>query len=202
MYAKVLIVKRSWLTHTRPAERLDLHNIISNTRLYMAFNLFSAMDPVTAFGLAGAILQFVNSGSKFISLIWRVYRTGNDSSDDISELHLITNDLQQTLQHLSPSEEALTDRDAVTVGILRLAEDCQKIATELLSSLTKLQLPDVPRKRDALKRAFQVRWNEGEVRSLQGRLDAFRNQLVLHLLVSLRYVILFSCSSCLRSIGC
>jgi hypothetical protein len=40
------------------------------------------MDPVTAFGLAGTLLQFLDTTSRFIGLAWRIYRNGRDNASD------------------------------------------------------------------------------------------------------------------------
>ena len=41
-------------------------------------------------------------------------------------------------------------------------------------------------KHAGLKAAFQLFWKEDEIKSLKGRLDQFRSQLILHILASLR----------------
>ena len=140
------------------------------------------MDPVSAFSLAGTILQFIDSGSKFIGLAWKLYRTENGGSKTLSELTKLTKNLDQVLDHLASSSSNPQGQHS---GISELADDCQAVGNHLLDLLQKL-LVNKPRKRDALKAAFQMLWNEDEIRSLQLRLDGFRAQFNLHLLVSLR----------------
>jgi hypothetical protein len=150
------------------------------------------MDPVTAFSLAGTILQFIDSGSKFIGLAWRLYRTG-DGSGDLPELTMLTKHLGQVLDTLGPSSsspsvnQGQNNSPSAGDGIFQLAGECKEVGNQLLTLLRDLRVSH-PRKRDALKVAFQMIWKKDDIRSLQSRLDGFRAQFNLHLLVTLRLV--------------
>ena len=140
------------------------------------------MDPVTAFSLAGTILQFIDSGSRFIGLTWRLYRTGSGPGD-LPELTMLTKHLGQVLDILSPSSSSSSAGD----GLFQLAGECKEVGSQLLSVLQTLRVSH-PRKRDALKLAFQMICKEDDIKSFQSRLDGFRAQFNLHLLVTLRLV--------------
>ena len=147
------------------------------------------MDPVTAFSLAGTILQFIDSGSKFIGFAWRLYRTGN-AKDDLPEVIMLTEHLDQVLKRLgSPSASpavCLVQSDGASDGLFQLAAECKDVASQLLAILKSLRLNHNPRRRDALRLAFHLMWKEDDIKSLQSRLDAFRSQFNLHLLITLR----------------
>jgi hypothetical protein len=161
------------------------------------------MDPVTAFGVAGTILQFIDSGAKFIGLSWRLYRTGN-GSDELPELIILTQHLGQVLESLGSSSstpsagQGQNDSPNAGDGLFQLADECKDVGNKLLTILQSLHVTkprkkderkkDDIRKRDALKVAFQTIWKEDDIRSLQSRLDGFRAQFNLHLLVTLRSV--------------
>lgn len=148
----------------------------------------SFMDPATAFSLAGTVLQFIETGSKFVILAWRLYRPSPDSANDFAEASQVTSALSQILEELSHEEDAGETNENGDGCIARLANDCRSVASQLLNVLQSIKLPENGkiRKRDALKAAFRLLWNEDEVKALQSRLEVFRSQLNLHLLHTLR----------------
>lgn len=140
------------------------------------------MDPVVAFSLAGTILQFVDSGTKFVALAWRLHRPESDDANDHGDLLKITENLDAILPKLKSTE---SDSDTEK-SVSQLALDCGKTAARLLTILRKVKTAENARKRDALKAAFRLICKVDEIKSLQDRLSSFRNQLNLHLLLSLR----------------
>ena len=142
----------------------------------------SSMDPVTAFAIAGTILQFIDSSTQFIVLARKLYYYGSDDDGIHTNLLKITEDLDTILPKLSTTQHA----DAEEQSLSQLALDCAETAGQLLDILRNVKLPQKSRKRDAIKAAFQLTCKEEKIKSLQDQLYSFRNQLNLHLLVSLR----------------
>lgn len=140
------------------------------------------MDPVVAFSLAGTILQFLDSGTKFVKLAQGLYKHESDDANDHVHLLKITEDLDAVLLTLNSTEND-GDREK---SISQLALDCGKTATRLLAILQKVRTSGNIRKRDALKAAFRLIYKEDEIKSLHDILSSFRDQLNLHLLLSLR----------------
>ena len=140
------------------------------------------MEPVVAFSLAGTILQFVDSGTKFVALAVRLYQKGSDDADDHVHLLKIIKDFKALLPELTLRRN---DGDGVT-GITQLAADCGKTATHLLTLLQKVKTTKNTRRRDAIRAAFRLIYHKDEIKSLQDQLASFRSQLNLHLLLSLR----------------
>jgi hypothetical protein len=89
------------------------------------------MDPVAAFSLAGTILQFVDSGTKFVTLAWRLYRSESDDANDHGDLLKITENLDAILPKLKSTE---SDGDTEK-SVSQLALDCGKTAARLLAIL-------------------------------------------------------------------
>ena len=140
------------------------------------------MDPATAFALTGTVLQFVDFGGRFVGLALRLYRGTTGDGDIHQSLHEITKDLDTILPKLNQAQDC-TDAEK---GLGQLALDCGKTAARLLGILQKVKPAENLRKRDALKAAFRLLYKEDEIKSLQEQLASFRNQLNLHLLLSLR----------------
>lgn len=151
------------------------------------------MDPVSAFSLAGTILQFIDSGSRFIKLANEIYREEANGSDMLSELQKLTTSFEEVLKTFNSSETKSNSIEGQHGSLATLANHCQGVVEEMLKLLRELKLPSHPRKRDALKRAFQIAWKEDEIKALKSRLDDFLHQFSLHLLASLRLALPSSC---------
>lgn len=140
------------------------------------------MEPIVAFSLAGTILQFVDSGTRFAALALKLYQKGSDDTDDHVHLLKISEDLDAVLPKLTPMRH---DGEGAN-SMIQLAADCRTTATRLLAILQKLKTTKDTRRRDAIKAAFRLIYQKDEIKSLQDQLASFRNQLNLHLLLSLR----------------
>ena len=141
-------------------------------------------EALVAVGLASNIIQFIDFGSRFVSSAWRIYQTG-ESKGELP--HETINDLRTLLAQLRSSQTEAGQSNEDEAGLQKLVGSCQRLADELLSSLQKVNLPAKARKRDALKTAFKTMFKEDEIKSLQAKLDEFRQQLMLHLLSLIRY---------------
>lgn len=140
------------------------------------------MDPASAFSLAGTILQFLDSGARFVMLAQDLYQDGLNDHDRHVHVLKVTEGLQNLLPKLQSTNDSSGKEDSLT----QLANNCNKTATRLVNILQKVKNGQNTRKRDAVKSAFKLLCKENEVKSLQDQLYSFRDQLNLHLLLSLR----------------
>ena len=140
------------------------------------------MDPVSAFSLAGTILQFLDSGARFVMLAQALYQDGLSVHDPHVHVLEVTEDLQNLLPEIQSTDDSSGKVDSLT----HLANSCNKTATRLINILRQVKNRQNNRKRDAVKSAFKIFCKENEVKSLQDQLSSFRDQLNLHLLLSLR----------------
>jgi hypothetical protein len=146
-------------------------------------------EAVAAFNLAAGVLQFIDFGSRVMSNFWTFYKSNRHGTKE-PDLQVINNDLRRVLENLQVPADDTAQSD---VGLLQLAQDCQKVALDLetlLQSLFKAEAGNSG-KREALKAAFRLVWKDDQVRYLQERLDQFRHQLIVHLLASIRWVLGF-----------
>ncbi|KAK4446036.1 hypothetical protein QBC34DRAFT_383711 [Podospora aff. communis PSN243] len=67
-----------------------------------------------------------------------------------------------------------------------MAEACVQISEKMLESLGELALTGSHGKREAAKAAFKRIWNKKDIGELDARLERFREQLMLRLILSLR----------------
>ena len=153
-------------------------------------------EAIAALCLASNILQVIDFGSKFVSTAWKIYKAAHHSLegvDEVASLRAINVNLGDALRDIRIQSSGVDPASENNKGIVNLAKDCATVVEELLQSLNKLGLRDTPRKRDALRTAFKLMWKREEIDALHGRLNDFRAQLTLALLVSMRSV------SCLTS---
>jgi hypothetical protein len=137
-------------------------------------------EAVAALSLAANVLQFIDFGYRFVSQAWRIYQSGSDGAEAAPGLQVLTKDLQDVLANLQIPQEGDSH------GMSQLSQDCSRVARRLLESLNVISVHGKGRKRDAIKASFKALWNRDEIKELQQELDGFRQQLMIHLLFSLR----------------
>ena len=148
-------------------------------------------EAIAALSLASNILQVIDFGSKFASTAWKIYKAAHhslESLDEVKSLRVINDNLSDVLRDIRTQSGGADPASGSNQGIVNLAKECATLAEELLQSLNKLGLGNTARKRDALRAAFKLTWKEKEIVTLQARLNDFRSQLTLGLLVSMRSV--------------
>jgi hypothetical protein len=67
------------------------------------------------------------------------------------------------------------------------AKSARVLSDELITALDKLQCQGNGRKWNSVQQALKGLWGRERIEALPKRLDGFRQQLVLNILVSLRY---------------
>lgn len=140
------------------------------------------MDSITAFSLAGTILQFVDSGTRLVTLAWSQYRRLPDGDNHYSQLQKVTESLVTILPDLRVPTHAIVG----TNGFCQLTIECERTASELLDILKKTRAEEATRKRNVIKTAFRIVCDQSEVQRLEDQMLSFRNQLTFLLLASLR----------------
>jgi len=171
------------------------------------------MDPLTAVGLAGTIVQFVDFSSKILLGTGQLYRHGELNLNSQSEA--VTQDLLdfctkfQRLPHLHGGTRAPTEND---LALAKLCGECNNVAEELLTRLNALKpildIPTPPSKRDrhewkalkdkweakyekvqkfgkSLRLAFLSVWNREELLVMEKRLEKYRAVVQTRMLGSL-----------------
>jgi hypothetical protein len=94
-------------------------------------------DAAAAFGLAAGILQFLDFGTRFAKKALRIYQAGKRGTDELLQLQSTIEDLQCVANSLGPTKNAGQVSLDDEASIWKLAEDCQQVATEVLSSLKR-----------------------------------------------------------------
>jgi hypothetical protein len=147
------------------------------------------LDPVTAVGLAGNIVQFIELSGNVISKSHEIYKSSSGAVRDIIELERLTQavialDSQicgtirppGTLSALTKEQQQLEDVRA----------HCMDIASELMKALKELKISDAPKKWKSFRKALRTVWEKKKIESIEMRLAACKNQLTMHAIIDMR----------------
>ncbi|KAJ9148897.1 p-loop containing nucleoside triphosphate hydrolase [Pleurostoma richardsiae] len=142
------------------------------------------MDPYTALSLAASVVAFVDFTAKLLSKANEIRKDG--SSVDVAHLnkmsaHLI--DLSTGLRYRRHGDGVAL---AEEVALEAIALDCANVADELARTLNKLTDGSERGKVwPSIRAAFKTMWHKDEVEQLTKRLDQYRQEMSLRLLVTL-----------------
>ena len=163
------------------------------------------MDPASAFGLAASVVQFVSFTSDLVSATYTIHQSASGTTPAHTQLHTITTslvslneDLHQSLLQ-RPDNQSPSRRDQ---EIDKLCLDCTALSDELLAILEKLQLQNKEHVWSSFKAVLRMMWSQDYLDRIQKRLDSFRQQISMQILVGLRYSVILSSLFSLQNLTC
>ncbi|KLU87987.1 hypothetical protein MAPG_06977 [Magnaporthiopsis poae ATCC 64411] len=138
--------------------------------------------------LAAAVVQFVEFTTKIVTKGIAIHQSVTGKPVDHEELEAVTKSLASNSKEIEKTmsirrqdgQPAEVDQDLQTI-----ATGCQDIAKELLSVLDGLAAKKSRTPWRSFRHALQATWNEGKVKSLEERLDRYRQQMMAVVLSSL-----------------
>jgi hypothetical protein len=149
------------------------------------------LDPLTAFGLAANVLQFVDFTAKLVSKGNDIHRSATGMLPEHEQISTISSRLQflssslkqkfhtpTTSKHLSFEDHAL---EAICQGTIEVADD-------LSQRLSVLTAQGGMSRFKSYRQALKTVWNQDAINSTFKRLELFRGELNTCLLFSIRYV--------------
>ena len=138
-------------------------------------------EVIALFGLAANVMQFLEFGRKMVSISHRAGQQYQALDIIATDLERVTRDLETSIQ-----AKSLDDASQSELMLQQLATQCRDVCLELLQVLNKLQVHDGRGKWKSFPKALASIWSERQINALHKKLDSFRQQLVLHLLIALR----------------
>jgi hypothetical protein len=150
------------------------------------------MDPVSAFGLAASVVQFIDFAESLLRETYYIYKSATNTGDtkinfDIMTVTTSLRTLNEDL--LSALDQGVVDGSAMSKSeqeISKICKHCTELADQLLSKLERLRV----QKQDDLwgnfRKALQTVWSKKEIDALEKRLADFRMQIMLQINASLR----------------
>lgn len=144
------------------------------------------MDPLTAFSLAGTIIQFVDFSNRLLTSDIQLYKSSRGSLRVNEELELVTGDLQSVVLKLrgnfsinhTGAVPLLAGNNEPQEGFVKICDEASRIAIELLRKLNGLKAEDRKlRAWESLKAAVRSAWSRDEINSLKNCLIFLKQSL-------------------------
>lgn len=142
------------------------------------------MDPLSAIGLASAIVAFVDFSWNLITGTWEIYHSLDGVATENARLEDVTDDLESLTQALKADFPVKTKAEK---NIKRLAQDCNEDAKTLKDLLNGMKAPG---RRRLFWKSLNAKWktilNKDEVTRLKSQLQESRAEIQLNLTAILR----------------
>ncbi|KAH8591608.1 hypothetical protein B0O99DRAFT_267301 [Bisporella sp. PMI_857] len=141
------------------------------------------MDPLTALSAAAAIVQFVDYGISVVSKTAKLYTSSTGALVENAELQ----EASERLVDLSRSLKASTNEQE-NKAIQNICDSCMALSDDLISKLAKLRLmgSQKGRKWHSFRQALKSVYSKTEINEISHRLESFRTELTMHILLTLR----------------
>lgn len=133
------------------------------------------MDPISAIGIAAAIVQFIDFCSNLLSKDRGLYASSRRNGLDREELEYAVNQLRVFLAELNRYPLKNEPQSELEKSFARLCMECQEIGKELIDKFDKLRgglKSTMP-----FKQAYKMMWSESQMERLVHRLQRMRDSL-------------------------
>jgi Fungal N-terminal domain of STAND proteins len=148
------------------------------------------LDPLTAFSVAGTVVQFVDYTSKVFAKSSEIYKSTRGATQINEELQELATDLidlttklSRPLLHEGPPNSPSEEEQRLE----QLCIACSKIAADMITRLDNLKPPRTRKRWRSFQQAIKMAWTEDEMNELTVRLSGFKEAIQMHILVGLRY---------------
>lgn len=149
------------------------------------------LDPFTSLGVAAAIVQFVDFGSKLVVEGYGAYKSAEGAPQEVIDTQKLAKDLESLCEQLAtlPPADAIRYSQNET-QLQSVARKCQELAKDLFNLLDALKIDTkgLIRRWDAVRQAVKRVWKRGKIEKLQKELGNVRAQVNTHLLATIQYV--------------
>jgi hypothetical protein len=151
------------------------------------------MDPITALGVAGNVVQFIDFGHKLCSTFFDIYQSASGTTKAnlevqmlvetfIDSIDTVSSDLVKYRNALSETPSDSHEQDSVQ----KIVAECGNVAQELLARIEKLRPEGKKGRWRSFVTAVKSMWKEKDIQDLQARLARLRAELEWIVLISLR----------------
>lgn len=143
-----------------------------------------------ALSTAACVIQFLDFTCGLVARAVAIHESSAGYTVDHVELSNITEELSQSSDNIAKSLETDNQQRQLTrneAALKTMAADCQDITKELLTTLDRLKCKGRRTVWKSFGHAIRSVLKEKELQSLERRLDRFRQQMLINLLVTLRY---------------
>ena len=147
------------------------------------------MDPITALGIAGNVVQFIDFGLKAVSKAREIHASSTGSLVENVNLTLLAEDIAAVTAKLSISTGAGVESGNGSLD--DICKRCVEAATELLGALKGMHSSGEKSKWRSARQAVKAMWGRAKVEELRRKLEMWRDEIQFHVLVDLKYAAIF-----------
>jgi hypothetical protein len=145
------------------------------------------MDPVSALGVAAAVVQFVDFSSRILSKGSEFYKNGalirdKDIAQAAASLTQLSNRLSDWLGRLQSSRGHTFEE----VALMTTIEECKVTGSKLVITLQQLEVRGKHKVWKSLRQALESEWKKENIQQTYQRLATLRESIVTHLLVIIK----------------
>jgi N-terminal domain on NACHT_NTPase and P-loop NTPases len=141
------------------------------------------LDPLTAIGLAGNIITFIDFSYELFMSTKKIYSSASETHSGSNSLETLSSNLRDIAKKLqTPIAPPPQGQQLPSDDLQNLARNCYKAAAELLEVLEKL----APKNKsiwNSFLSALKTEWRKERIDEMGRRLDSFRLQMILQLQV-------------------
>ena len=137
------------------------------------------LDPLSAIGLASAIVQFVDFSAEIIDGAREVYGSMSGATERNRSLEVVVSQMRNLISQLSTTDSSQQSEDEK--ALRRLANECKILADQILDLLQKIKAKDPDSTLQAVWAALKGQKYKREMSELEGRLESCRNHLEFQL---------------------
>lgn len=149
------------------------------------------MAELAALGVASSILQVVDFGAKVVKTAYKLAKTPGDALDENVELEALATEQNAIAERLQSSLESRSVLSANEEAVVKIAAECGKQTSELISLLSRLKVADsshsFQRIINTTKAAVKNHRKRDQVDSLREQLQLTNARLSTALLVVMKY---------------
>ena len=142
------------------------------------------MEAFAVIGLVANIIQFVDLSSKLVSKSAQLYRSNEGTLAENIDIGAATIDLVLLNDRLQNAAATTGDR-----ALERLCISCNNVANDLITALDRVKVKSKHQKWESIKTALRSVLSRKDIMELQRRLEILKEELSLHIVVDLRWVL-------------
>jgi ankyrin repeat protein len=151
------------------------------------------LDPLSALGLAGNLVQVIQFSYDIVSEGNKIYKDASGVLTQNKAIEEVSSDLANLTENLKTKQEewrvahGRSSLDAEEILLRNLCDRCVEVAFELQIQLNKLKAKEGRTKRlRSYKQALIAIWRKDEVEELEKRLKRYQKELDTRVLIGIR----------------
>ncbi|KAE9368295.1 hypothetical protein N431DRAFT_493784 [Stipitochalara longipes BDJ] len=153
------------------------------------------MDPLSALSIAASVVQFVQFSASLVSKTHEIYTSNEGTLSANVQAEAATKlliDLVDKLRDPPVTDCSFPPAEFQALG--DICNECVGISNELLARLDKLRVQDSHnhRKWKSFRQALKSVWSKDGIEAIRKRLAAGKDELDMHLIVSIRNKVYYS----------